>query len=257
MRRAWVILLVLATGCSAQSSVSSTTLSTTATTVPVSPSTAPPVTSTTTSAILITSTPHVEESSDHRINAVVPSVTGIAGAADVDAAISDTINGIVDEFMLQSEQNGTTPGLGQNSLDITYTAGYLSVNLLSIEIETSTYWSGAAHPFETVATLTFLDGRVVDIAAYLTDPSGLVEIIAADVARRYQEGSAQDVLATAGGTESLLDSARFLLTPDALVAAFDQYAVAAGAAGIVRVEIPYERASLGGPLAGLPAVPTG
>lgn len=164
-------------------------------------------------------------------------VQNVESASTINTAIADTIGRAVDQFLIQAAQTGTEAIAGPNLLQISYQAGVTRTAVVSVELDITTYWSGAAHPSSTATTLTFISGAPVDVVQHVGDPEAFATEIASHIADAYG-GSAQQVLDDAGGVDELLSLAHMLVTEDGVIAVFDQYAVAPGAAGIVRVAVP-------------------
>jgi hypothetical protein len=252
--------MLLTVGCSV------TTVTTTATTAPTTTTTSIPATTvapTTTTATVTTTTattttegpaPVVtpqtrsSESSLYRLTVVTPVVTNVDHAAAINEAIADTIGRLVDQFLVQAGQAGIDEIAGPNVLHISYELGLLNHRVVSVAMLVSTYWSGAAHPSSVVSTMTFVDGAPVDISTIVEDPSGLASTIADLIPDSYW-ATPQDLLDNVGGAEGLLAITHFFVTDQGLVALYDQYAVAPGAAGIVRIFLPYDMVPLTEPLA--------
>jgi hypothetical protein len=265
MRRFLLIVLVATTGCSVTTPSSTTTtepattttlsMTTTqaTTTSPITTTSTVPVTTTTTSTPTgqspsIIPQARSDESSLFRLTVITPVVQNVEDAPTINTAITDTIGRAVDRFLVEAAHTGTEEIAGPNLLQITYQTGALTHTLVSLELDVSTYWSGAAHPSSTTTTLTFIDAAPVNVVGYLADPEGFARVVASHIADAY--GSSTDgVLDAAGGADGLLALAHLLVTDDGLIAAFDQYAVAAGAAGIVRVAVPFDQVTLTDPLA--------
>lgn len=250
MRRLALMVILVTAGCTVTTTTSTVapvtsttaapTTSTTTTAAPTTTITAPSTTTTTETTVLspsIISQARSDESSLYRLTVITPVVQNVEGASTINTAIADTIGRAVDQFLIDAAQTGTEAIAGPNLLQISYQVGVITTAVVSIELDITTYWSGAAHPSSTATTMTFISGAPVDVAQHLGNRDAFATAIASHIADAYG-GSAQRVLDDAGGVDGLLSLAHLLVTQDGVIAVFDQYAVAPGAAGIVRVSVP-------------------
>ncbi len=259
MRRLILIAVVVATGCTV--SPSSTTLpnsapTTTSTTTPATTTstTSMPTTTTTTATQPTTTTapaPDVltqtrsDESATFQLTVNSPIVEHVDKAAQINERIAQTIGETVDAFLVQAARTGVENVAGPHQLHVSYRTGTVTPTLLSLEIDVSTYISGAAHPSETVSALTFIDGNQTSVSDHITNTDEVANALATSIAQQFG-GTPVEVIDAVGGADQLLELANFLVTDGGVIALFDQYAVAPGAAGIVRVMIPFDQLTLSG-----------
>jgi hypothetical protein len=225
-----LVALVIAAGCAAPAQPGPTTiLATTSSTV------------VTAGRLLIIPSPFVEETDLYRVEVTKPVVDGVPAAPSINDTISTTVDAGVRSFVDVAVDQGTVAGLGKNLLVVDYGLGIVSDALMSIELRFYTEWSGAAHGAETIDTVTLdvTTGAPIDVAALIVDRAAFAALVVADVADRFYAGGIDEADQEVGGVDGVFSKGRFLLGEDAIVVLFDQYAVAAGAAGVVRVELPY------------------
>jgi hypothetical protein len=260
MRRFILITVLVTAGCTVGSS-STTSPDTTSlpatTTTATTTSTAPTTTTRMTTTTIATTTttvppgPNVfpqtrsDESKTFELTVNSPIVEHVDAAARINEQTAQTIGRIVDAFLIQAARTNIEDVAGPHQLYVSYRTGTTTSALLSLEIDVSTYISGAAHPFETVTTLTFIDGSQISVSDHITNTDEVANALATSIAQQFG-GTSADVIDAAGGTDQLLSLAHFLVTDAGLIALFDQYAVAPGAAGIVRVVIPFDQLALSG-----------
>jgi hypothetical protein len=174
-----------------------------------------------------------------------PIVEHVDKAAQINERIAQTIGETVDAFLVQAARTGVENVAGPHQLHVSYRTGTVTPTLLSLEIDVSTYISGAAHPSETVSALTFIDGNQTSVSDHITNTDEVANALATSIAQQFG-GTPVEVIDAVGGADQLLELANFLVTDGGVIALFDQYAVAPGAAGIVRVMIPFDQLTLSG-----------
>jgi hypothetical protein len=256
MRRFILITLFVTAGCTVSSSTTSTDAgSTTAPSTTVTTTTTIAATTTTTSTTTTSTTappvPTVstqtrsDESATFELVVNSPIVGNVDYATRINEQTAQAIGRVVDGFLIQAARTQVEEVAGPHQLYVSYRTGTVGPTLVSLEIDISTYISGAAHPFDTVTTLTFIDGDQISVSDHITNSGEVTDAIAASIAHQFGDAPA-DVIDAAGGADQLLSLAHFVVTEGGLVALFDQYSVAPGAAGIVRVVLPFDQLALSG-----------
>jgi len=256
MRRLTLIAVLVATGCTV--SPTSTTLPDSASTTTTAPATTTsttqtsattattrPTTTTTVPAPGVFTQTRSDESAIFQLVVNTPIVEHVDEATQINEQIAQTIGETVDAFLVQAGRTEVEDVAGPHQLHVSYRTGTVTSALLSLEIDVSTYISGAAHPFETVSTLTFIDGNQTSVSDHISNADEVTDALATSIAQQFG-GTPTEVIDAAGGADQLLELANFLVTDGGVIALFDQYAVAPGAAGIVRVMIPFDQLTLSG-----------
>ncbi len=180
-----------------------------------------------------------------------PELTGLADSgilAEVNQDISSGINGMVGSF-----KNG---GLGQpiadlpnaqNNLTGRYTVSYVSPYILSFEEDSSAYMIGDAHPDEQADTYNYdlRSGKRLALADLFLPGANYLQILSAyavpNLASQLgitSEGPSLDLIRS-GAAPTAANYQDFLIGQDGLIIVFAKYQVAPGAAGILRVTVPY------------------
>ncbi|MEN6410258.1 MAG: DUF3298 domain-containing protein [Anaerolineaceae bacterium] len=127
-----------------------------------------------------------------------------------------------------------------STMDVRYTVLLQTPNLISIQFTDSWFVSGAAHPGSTAITLNYdlANHRVLNLPDLFQTDQPYLQVISDECIRQLK---ARDIGADESGAAPVLENfTRWNLTPEGLVITFDPYQVAAYAAGLQQVTIPYE-----------------
>ncbi|MCC6802071.1 MAG: DUF3298 and DUF4163 domain-containing protein [Anaerolineae bacterium] len=162
-----------------------------------------------------------------------------------DPLIANTIDPYIQQAkndLLQFLMEGFSPGSAQYALDITYETSQYSDTILTL-IFTTYQYSGGAHGSTIIQTYTFdlANQNVIHLDDLFTNTGDALALIAPLVTDDLTEklGDMLDAgwLAQGSGTDPQ-NYQTFSLTPDSIIFYFQQYQVAAYAAGIQQVTIP-------------------
>lgn len=184
------------------------------------------------------------------INITYPQVTGLAHS-DAEIKINKNIKAKIDATVrdFQKSNNGVReplPGADPSTLDIAYTVQSNTTipNLVSIRMTESFFESGAAHPGQYIETLNYNTSTGVEIS--------LEDIFVGSTYLQRLSSYTRDVLEKKigndenlypqinSGTEPVEDNfATFIFADTGLIVVFQEYQVAAYAAGVQEVLIPY------------------
>jgi len=177
-----------------------------------------------------------------------PAVHGLADAT-VEAGINDqvrtAVTGVVDQFVTAVKDSGLPPAPAadqRSSLDGGYKTARLDDRLASFEVTLSTYIAGAAHPYGTVLTLTFDvgTGQRLALADLFAPGAPYLATLSAESRLRLATSPSADPGSNTSGTEPTdANFAGWTVTEDALEITFAQGQVAASAAGMPHVSIPF------------------
>lgn len=174
----------------------------------------------------------------------VPQLRGLADSAVQDAVnerLAVDVSKLLADFAREAEQDGGAKA-HKSEVHVSYEVTLLQHGLFSVTVTTSTYSSGAAHGFTGIDGYIFdlVSGTLLGVDDITNDPEGLAFLARRDIVDQVYGGNesmAGDFVPS--NAHDLLDAATFALTQDGLEALFDQYAVAAGAVGVVAVRFPF------------------
>ena len=199
-----------------------------------------------------------------------PQVGGLdsAAAATINTLLHDTAQAAVRGF---TSGIGKDPQAGPNqpsTLQVDYSVASDSPDLISLRVNSYTYASGAAHGSDVLTTFTFdpASGRQLALADLFRPGVAYLDALAAEARTQLKVTMASwltDSFTTkwlATGTEPTADNyAAWAITPGGLEITFEQYQVAAYAAGMPVVTIPVAHLAAlvdpNGPLAAIAASP--
>lgn len=177
------------------------------------------------------------------VDVSTPRLDGLADEAvqqAVNETLADAIDTLVAGFAAEATAAGVVEGI-KSELQVAYRVTLLEAGLLSVMVDSSTYISGAAHPFAGVDGYIFdlVSGARLGVDDLTVSRDRLRDLIRQAIADQQYGGYRASVDEFASGRD-LLELAAFGLDPDGLIVAFDQYAVAAGAVGVVTVHLGFE-----------------
>lgn len=212
------------------------------TTADTAPTTTTPSTTASDSSLQVVSNPRHEEEPTYVVNVEIPRLDGIDDPAvqdAVNAVLSDDIGAIADAFVTEAAETDTEGGL-KSELFVSYQVTLLDQGVFSVVVDYYEYWSGAAHGVSAVDAYVFdlASGDRLGLDDLTRDLDRLRDRIRRAVADEVYGGDRTAIGEWLSG-QDLLDLASWAVDTDGLVVAFDQYALAAGALGVVTVHIPY------------------
>lgn len=167
-----------------------------------------------------------------------------------DPLIANTIDPYIQQAkndLLQFLMEGFNPGSAQYELDITYETSQYSDTVLTL-IFTTYQYSGGAHGSTIIQTYTFdlANQNVIHLDDLFTNTGDALAIIAplveADITAKLGDMLDANWLAQGSGTDPQ-NYQTFSLSGDSITFYFQQYQVAAYAAGIQQVTIPLSELS--------------
>ena len=161
-------------------------------------------------------------------------------AAKFNAAMQALVDSIVSQFKQAviglSDFPTDVPG---SYLEVKYTLYYSSADLLSVQLQTSSYIKGAAHPNSFTDTLNYdlRKDRELALADLFRPGSTYLETVAAGCKTELKK---HDYFDFPEGADPKLENYRsWNITPGGLRVTFDPYQVAAYAAGPQVVTLPW------------------
>jgi len=197
----------------------------------------------------VTITPERVEESGQAPNYTITAVTPLlAGAEDprveaFNTLSRDTVQSIVNEFTASLKYQPETPLTSGSFIDTNYEVLSPPGDILSLRYIVVGYGDGAAHPYHFTRTLTFdiERGEVVRLEdLFLPNTNPLQVISDYCKAELYQRDIAFDSFIT-GADPTEENYRNWNLTADGLYITFDEYQVAAYAAGAQTVLVPYSQ----------------
>jgi Protein of unknown function (DUF3298) len=162
----------------------------------------------------------------------------------------------VDSFKQNIQNLPVTPIVVGSSLQIKFTQVSPPGNLLSLKFTISYYMDGAAHPGSTSRSVTYdLEaGQFVNLDQLFLRGSDYLGTISAYCIKTLKASEIGEVIDETGAQPTVDNYRNWNVTADGLLITFDEYQVAAYAAGPQQVTVPYsELAAIidpQGPLAG-------
>jgi len=167
------------------------------------------------------------------------------------------VQGEIAAFKLSVLDAPDDPAFAASSFDVKFGMLFKNDRISSIKFDHLVYISGAAHPYGYSRTVNydFHQGKSLSLDELFHPGSNYLEAIAKYCsAELSQRDIGFDVLST-GAAPTLENYRNWNITPNGLMITFDQYQVAAGAAGSQTVVVPYGELQAGiapeGPLAGI------
>jgi hypothetical protein len=166
------------------------------------------------------------------------------------------VQGEVDAFKENLQDLPVTPIVVGSSLQIKFTTVSPPGNLLSLKFIISYYMDGAAHPGSTSRTATYdLEaGQFVNLDQLFLPGSDYLGTISAYCIKTLKASAIGEVIDETGAQPTADNYRNWNITTDGLLITFDEYQVAAYAAGPQQVTVPYSELALiidpQGPLAG-------
>lgn len=167
---------------------------------------------------------------DPRINAAVQSF------------IEQTKKNFFKEIASDTDMPADVPG--KSGLNVTYSLPYKTKNALSVSFDISTYHRGAAHPFNTVAVLNFINGRQVQLADLFRPEVNYLKPIAVFSNKQISKKGFTDTKWIAEGTKPIAKNYKiWSFSSTGINIIFDTYQVAAYVYGPQTVKIPLSQIS--------------
>lgn len=149
-----------------------------------------------------------------------------------------------DDFIRMSEENEEwrSQNLPEFSswLDLHYELGYFSDELISLNVPVEVYIAGMAHPnhFNRVINYNLLESRPFQLKDLFLSEDQVLPIIAAYCEDELR--SKTELLFEEGVQPSAANFTNWVITEQGLLVVFDPYRVAPGAAGTLKVTVPWE-----------------
>jgi hypothetical protein len=221
-----------------------------ATPMPVSPVTAIPPTLARLSLsaqVTLTSTDRNESSPDstYTITAKVPALIGSDDprVAAFNVLASSIVQQAVEEFKTNASSMPPVPEVGgSSSFNVGYSLLSSSLEFISIKFEMDGYIQGAAHPYHLSRTLNFdlEKGQEITLdSLFLPNSDYLVTIANYCAAQLKTRDIGFDDMFSQGASPVLENYHNWNITSEGLLITFDEYQVAAYAAGPQTVVVPY------------------
>lgn len=191
---------------------------------------------------------------DYYITIDIPALTGSDDprAAAFNALAASLVQMQVDEFKNNVNASpAPRSGGARSELKVSYALLSPSLEIISIKFDISVYIQGAAHPYLTNRTLNFDLEHGVELSLgslFLPNSDYLLTIANFCAAELQKRDIGFDQALTQGAAPLPENYRNWNLTADGLLITFEQYQVAAGAAGPQTVLIPFaELAALANP----------
>lgn len=166
--------------------------------------------------------------------------------AIIDSAIRRLKNGASEELSPELARGISKEAL-VNSLYIDYSDLYLTKRYISLVMNNSEYFAGAAHPVNTLRAINFNFKTVhlLRLSDLFLSGSGYVKFLSNYCKKRLSEDlkkkNLYDSMMIESGASAKEDNfENFLVKKSSLIILFDYYQVACYAAGPQRVEIPFK-----------------
>jgi hypothetical protein len=181
--------------------------------------------------------------SDYAITAQLPRLTGSDDSRV--SAFNDEMAGIVSQAVVEFKQNLAgmlpTPVNAASSFDVRYSLLSPPGDLYSMKFEMLGYVTGAAHPYHLSRTANFdlAQGKDLVLADLFRPGSNYLEVISAYCISQLETRDLGFEATNPGAAPTLENYRNWNITMDGLMITFDEYQVAAYAAGPQVVVIPY------------------
>ena len=199
------------------------------------------------------------QNSEYMINVQFPAVVenNDPRAQAFNDVIHTLMQGDIAAFKLSVLDAPDDPAFAASSFDVKYGMLFQNDRISSIKFDHFVYISGAAHPYGYSRTINYdlNQGESLSLDELFHPGSNYLEAIAKYcIAELSQRDIGFDVLST-GAAPTPENYRNWNITPNGLMITFDQYQVAAGAAGSQTVVLPYDELQSAidpeGPLAGI------
>lgn len=191
-----------------------------------------------------------DKNAGYSINVKYPQLTGLTNSdaqIKINKAIEANINTVIKEFKQPSTGiREPLPGADLSTLDISYTIQPNTTipNLISIRLVESFFDSGAAHPGHVIETLNYNTSTGVEISlgdvfastGYLNRLSSYAR---AELEKKIGKDENLYPQITSGTTPTEENFSSFIFADTGLIIVFQEYQVAAYAAGVQEVLVPY------------------
>lgn len=189
-----------------------------------------------------------------------PRLEGLPAAVTgpVNSRLSSWAERTVEEFVAATADAPAPGAGGASSLTAEYRVTLLDPEVLSLIVEGSQYFAGAAHPFGFARAFTFdlATGRELALGDLFRPGAPYLERLSELSRDRLADQLDADAIFDDGLAPVPESFAGWHLGPADLLVTFEQYQVAAGAAGQLTVAIAYDRLEdhidPAGPLGGRP-----
>ncbi len=194
----------------------------------------------------LTSTPSEEDSQSplYKITTQTPSLTGSDDprVKNFNSEMTTLVNKAVADFKQNLVTMNLTPVPEGSSFDVQYKLLSPPGNTLSLKFDTEGYVSGAAHPYHLSQTANYdlEQGKYLVLGELFLPNSSYLETIAAYSTAQLKSRNIGFDSGFTQGAEPTPDNYRnWNITADGLLITFDEYQVAAYAAGPQTVDVPY------------------
>ena len=181
------------------------------------------------------------------VSAWYPYIQGgdtLPGVTSYNQYIQDILQNELTSFNSSVDEMMPTPEMPYNNSIINgYQVLSATQNLVSLELNMSTYLTGAAHPYPYTITINYdlAAGKPINLADLFQPDSAYLERLSSLAKTSLEE---QETLFFEDGLNPVEDNFKtWLVSPDGLTLIFDVYQVAPYAAGIQRVTIPFDQLS--------------
>jgi hypothetical protein len=179
---------------------------------------------------------------DGRITARVPALTGSFDLRVI--KFNHEMYALTDELIADFngfQEEPVNPALPEGFLDVRFELVSPPGNIFSLKFTISTYMKGAAHPFDYTRTATYdlEKGEDVTLEQLFLPGSDYLGTISAYCISKLQASEIGPVLIAEGAQPDAKNYRNWNITAHGLLITFDEYQVAAYAAGPQRVVVPY------------------
>lgn len=212
---------------------------------PTETATPPPL-----SQIVTLTSEHFEESGqapNYTITSETPKLTGSEDprVQAFNSTAANMVQGDVNEFTASLKYQPTVPITSGSFIDVKYEVLSPPGNILSIRFNVVGYGDGAAHPYHYSQTLNWDLEQGIEIPLFkLFQPDASFLQTISDYCKAELAGRDISFEAFSTGAEPTNENYRnWNITPDGLMITFDEYQVAAYAAGPQIVVIPWAQLS--------------
>ncbi|MES3005918.1 MAG: DUF3298 domain-containing protein [Patescibacteria group bacterium] len=186
----------------------------------------------------------------YSINVIYPQLSGLTRSdaqIKINKSISTNINELISDFKKSNNDvSDSLPGSGLSTLDVTYSIQPNTTipNLISIRLIESFFESGAAHPGHFIETLNYNTSTGMEVTLDdVFSSSDYLQRISSYTRAELQKkiGSDENIYPqiTSGTTPDKENFSSFMFADTGLIIIFQEYQVAAYAAGVQEVFVHY------------------
>jgi hypothetical protein len=196
--------------------------------------------------VTLTSIPAEEDNQSplYKLTTQTPSLTGSDDprVMNFNNEMSALVAKDVADFKQNPADPNPPPGSNGSSFDVQYKLVSAPGDIFSIKFDVEGYREGAAHPYHYSQTVNYNLEKGADVSLvglFLPNTDYLQAISTYCIAQLKTRGFGFDDLITQGAAPTPDNYRSWNITPDGLLITFDEYQVAAYAAGPQTVTVPY------------------